>query len=96
MKQLTTDHSGGGHRLLKCIGSFPFQMPDMSTGKVGRKQGFLLCTDGFHNRQNWGGLFDPSCIAEEEQIERRLRENAISVKKRGEKDNLSAVYIKTF
>lgn len=95
MKQLTNDHSGGGHRLLKCIGSFPFQMPDMSTGKVRRKQGFLLCTDGFHNRQNWGELFDPSCIAEEEQIERRLRENAISVKKRGEKDNLSAIYIKT-
>ena len=37
MKQLTTDHSGGGHRLLKCMGSFPFQMPDMRTGKeIGR------------------------------------------------------------
>lgn len=95
MKLLTSDHSGGGHRLLKCMGSFPFQKPDFKTGRVKKKQGFLLCTDGFYNRQRWGEMFEPSSILEEEQIERRLQESAAYVKKQGEKDNLSAIYIRT-
>ena len=38
MELLTTDHSGGGHRLLKCMGSFPFQKPDIRRGRVRKKQ----------------------------------------------------------
>lgn len=40
-------------------------------------------------------MFEPASIVEEEQIERRLQENAAYVKKQGEKDNLSAIYIRT-
>ena len=96
MELLTTDHSGGGHRLLKCIGSFPFQKPEIKLGRVRKKQGFLLCTDGFYRLQNWGEMFEPSSILEEVQIERRLQENAAYIKKRGERDNLSAIYIKVY
>ena len=95
MELLTTDHSGGGHRLLKCMGSFPFQKPDIRRGRVRKKQGFLLCTDGFYNKQCWGEMFEPASIVEEEQIERRLQENAAYVKQQGEKDNLAAIYIRT-
>ena len=96
MELLTTDHSGGGHRLLKCIGSFPFQKPEVKIGRVRKKQGFLLCTDGFYRLQHWGEMFEPTSILEERQIERRLQENAAYIKKRGEKDNLSAIYIKVY
>ena len=80
---------------MKCIGSFPFQKPDIRRGRVRKKQGFLLCTDGFYNKQCWGEMFEPASIVEEGQIERRLQENAAYVKKQGEKDNLSAIYIRT-
>lgn len=94
---LTTDHRGGRNRLLKCIGSFPFQQPDFQYGYVWRTQGFLLCTDGFSNRKQWNEqLFSPREIKEEEQIERRLAQSAGAVKRCGETDNLSAIYIKVY
>lgn len=92
---LTQDHRSGRHGLLKCVGSFPFQMPDFRTGHVWLRQGFLLCTDGFSNRQAWDErLFGPKEILTEEQIERRLAASAAAVKKSGETDNLSAIYVK--
>lgn len=92
---LTQDHRSGRHGLLKCVGSFPFQKPDFYTGHIGRGQGFLLCTDGFSNRQEWDKrLFDPGEIYDEEQLERRLAASAAAVQKRGETDNLSAIYVK--
>lgn len=92
---LTTDHRSGRHGLLKCVGSFPFQKPDFRMGHVRKKQGFLLCTDGFSNRQQWdGGIFGPKEIYDEEQLERRLAASAAAVKRCGETDNLSAVYVK--
>lgn len=94
---LTQDHRSGKHGLLKCVGSFPFQKPDFRMGAVRKNQGFLLCTDGFCNRQQWDErIFRPKEIYDEEQIERRLGANAASVKRRGETDNLSAVYVKVY
>ena len=39
-------------------------------------------------------LPNPGELSREEQIQKRLREIGISVQERGEKDNLSAVYVK--
>ena len=78
------------------MGSFPFQVPYMKVGKVHGKSGFLLCTDGFYRKQSEEsmGLLEPVQIDEEQQIDGRLGEMARWGMKRGEKDNMSAVYVK--
>ena len=43
---LTGDHGGAGG-ITKCMGSFPFQYPDIHFGRIYGRSGFLLCTDGF-------------------------------------------------
>ena len=58
---------------------------------------YLLCSDGFFRRTAIGELGEvlaPEEIQTEEQIRRRLREIADCDRRRGERDNISAVYIK--
>ena len=95
-KILTTDHSDGKNGLTKCLGSFPFQKPDIRFGKIRGKCGFLLCSDGFYRKQSVENLalLSPEQAGGEEQIERRLEEMGQAALRRGEKDNMSAVYIK--
>lgn len=94
MQQLTNDHSDGRHGLSKCIGSFPFQKMQMLGGRIFKSRGVLLCTDGFYRRMTQNTLWNPSDIYEEHQIEKRLQANADYVKAKGEKDNLTAIYLK--
>ncbi|NBJ93471.1 serine/threonine-protein phosphatase [bacterium 1xD42-62] len=94
MKLLTKDHSDGGRGLTKCIGSFPFQAPDILTGRIRGECGFLLCTDGFYRKLSRAAfeVLNPADIDSEEQTGRRLREMAAIAYKRGEQDNMSAIY----
>ena len=90
---LTGDHGGAGG-ITKCMGSFPFQYPDIHFGRIYGRSGFLLCTDGFYrtlDRESLKALL-PKDISGEEQLERRLRTLGAAAEKRGEQDNLSAVY----
>lgn len=93
-RQLTKDHAAGRHGVTKCMGSFSFQYPDICSGRVFGRSGFLLCTDGFYRNMESGYFqaLDPEDVENDGQIERRLREIAVAVKKKGERDNLSAVY----
>lgn len=93
-RQLTKDHSDGGSGLMKCIGSFPFQYPDICFGRIYGKSGFLLCTDGFYRKLDREGIkaLIPKEIDNEEQIYKRLKMIAAQSFKKGEKDNISAVY----
>lgn len=92
--QLTKDHSDGGRRLMKCIGSFPFQYPDIAFGRLFGKSGFLLCTDGFYRRMGNDILraLNPLELENDDQVYRRLNQIGAALLKKGEKDNLSAVY----
>ncbi len=94
VKILTKDHSDGGRGLARCVGSFPFQAPDIQTGRIWGKCGFLLCTDGFYRKlgKEAFDVLNPRDIGSEEQAGRRLREMAATAYKRGEQDNMSAVY----
>lgn len=96
IRMLTRDHSDDGRGLTKCLGSFPFQAPDIQFGRLGRRSGFLLCTDGFYRMLGLSELeiLLPGEIDLEEQIERRLRELAGAALKKGEADNMSAVYLR--
>lgn len=97
-RQLTKDHSDGGNRLTKCIGSFPYQAPDIRFGRRWGKCAFLLCTDGFYRKQTETGfsLLSPAEVESTQQVQKRLEEMAKLVLKRGEKDNLSAIYVKVY
>lgn len=93
---LTEDHSNGRNGLTKCLGSFPFQVPYIRCGRIRGKCGFLLCTDGFYRQQTEDSfaLLKPGEAESEKQIERRLWEMAQFALKRGEQDNMSAIYVR--
>lgn len=95
VKLLTKDHSDGGHGVTKCMGSFPFRYPDIQFGSIHGRSGFLLCTDGFYRTidEKTRQILLPEDIDSDRQAERRLKEMARAAKKKGESDNLSAVYL---
>lgn len=92
---MTEDHVQGKNRLTKCVGSFGFFLPDFRMGTVGRGEAFLLCSDGFWHTmdtEELGEALAPALMTEE-RCERRLKEIGKTAMRRGERDNLSAVYI---
>lgn len=99
MKRLTKGHSTDRHTLTRCIGSFPWQRPDIRKGRLLIKRNtFLLCSDGFWQRMDEEQLktvLNPRELINQDRMGRRLAEIAKYVKRRGEADNLSAVVIRT-
>ena len=94
---LTKDHVHGSNRLTKCVGSFGYERPDFKLGMLQAGQGILLCSDGFRHyvaESEMADVLKPESIREDEQIARRLREIGTACMKRGERDNMSAVYVK--
>lgn len=92
---MTKDHVQGKNRLTKCVGSFGYFWPDFRTGIIGKGEAFLLCSDGFWHMmgsKELGETLVPALMTEE-RCERRLKEIAETAMRRGERDNLSAVYI---
>lgn len=97
LKRLTEDHIENAHTLIRCIGSFPWKRPDVKSGCFIGKCTFLLCSDGFRNRADEKRIEElllPETIQRREQIYKRLKEMAEYVKRKGERDNISAVAIK--
>ncbi|MDE6603188.1 MAG: protein phosphatase 2C domain-containing protein [Lachnospiraceae bacterium] len=97
MEQLTEDHAQDAGKLTKCLGSFGCFVPQHRMGVLKPGEGILLCTDGFRRcvtGEELQEVMAPREIAGEEQIGRRLKEIGETCMKRGEKDNLSAVYVR--
>ena len=97
IEQLTEDHAQDGGKLTKCLGSFGYFTPQHGMGVLKPGDGILICTDGFMRRVTGVELqavMNPRALSGEEQIGRRLKEIGETCMKRGETDNLSAVYIK--
>ena len=98
MEQLTEDHAQDAGKLTKCLGSFGYFVPQHRMGVLKPGEGILLCTDGFRRCvtvEELRAVMNPGELAGEEQIGRRLKEIGETCMKRGETDNLSAVYVKT-
>lgn len=94
---LTKDHVRRSNQLTKCVGSFGYARPDFKLGVLQAGQGVLLCSDGFRHcisEKELTDVLEPERIMDENQIARRLREIGDACMKRGERDNLSAVYVK--
>lgn len=97
MKRVTKDHIRQREQLTKCVGSFGYYVPDHHMGVLHKGEGLLLCSDGFRHYvagEELQAVLCPRQIKEEAQIERRLTEIGEACMKRGERDNLSAVYVK--
>lgn len=95
--RMTKDHVYGKNQLTKCVGSFGYERPDFKMGRLQNGQAVLLCSDGFRHcvmEEELADVLLPERINDEKQITRRLREIGNACMKRGEKDNLSAVYVK--
>lgn len=91
---LTRDH-GNIKGLSRCLGLNREWKPDFKTGKVGKK-GILLCTDGFwrgFDLKVWKKCLNPIKLKDQTSIGKRLKEIADYNMRKGEKDNLSAIYI---
>lgn len=82
--------------LLQCIGASKSVAPAFYEGQIGVHKGFLLCSDGFRHKvleQEMFQAFAGMESATKEQIEEKLRQLVEENKKRGETDNITAVYI---
>ena len=96
VRLMTKDHADREGRLFKCVGSFGFFVPDFKMGNLKKGEAFLLCSDGFRNRMGMeeiGEALAPDQMRGD-RIRKRLREIGESARRRGERDDLSAVYIK--
>lgn len=97
MKKISISHNNKDGSINRCVGSVPYFEPFIKTGFVMKNTGFLVCSDGFYKKLDTKMcLFRPGDIEGEEDIDRRLREGASYVKKNGEKDNISAIYVKLY
>lgn len=93
-RQFTKDH-GNEKGLSRCLGLNREWKPDFKTGRIG-KRGILLCTDGFWRGFDlavWKKCMDPLKLKDEMNIMKRLKEIADYNMRKGERDNLSAIYL---
>lgn len=98
LELMTKDHVDESGRLTKCVGGFGFFVPDFRMGSVKSGEAFLLCSDGFRNRIGADEL--AGVLAAErmrgDRIRKRLGEIGEAAVRRGECDDLSAVYIRIY
>ena len=93
--QKTTDHAVE-HRLQRCLGLNKEYRPDFYYGITACKN-FVLCTDGFSNLFDsniWSMCLTTKSMTDSGRISRRLKELAADNLRRGETDNISAVWMK--
>lgn len=97
IKRITPIHTDENGRLTRCIGSFRYQNPSFKTGELRGSGGLLLSSDGFFRKtdeEEMKDFLNPTTLETEEQIEKHLSTMGNLLKRRGEKDNMSAIYIK--
>ncbi|MDE7284354.1 MAG: hypothetical protein K2N85_12350 [Lachnospiraceae bacterium] len=82
--------------LPKYIGSAGFFLPDFEEGTIKSGDAFLLCSDAFIRRmtlEEIAGVLVSNKMTED-ACKRRLREIGEAAMRRGERDNMSAVYVR--
>lgn len=90
-----TKEDGDGKVLTRCIGAGKWEKPYWRSGKVRKKTGFLLCTDGFYKKlseEEIKAAASPGCESLQ-AAEKRMREAGAQIKRRRMQDNASAVSV---
>lgn len=84
--------------LLDCIGGSRPSVPEWKTERVGKRSNYLLCSDGFVHEINNSELvyfLAPRIGQDVDVLRESLEEMTEIVKRRGEKDNITALLIRT-
>lgn len=84
--------------LLQCIGSGGEVVPAYTEGTYEPDSVFFLCSDGFRHRlsaEEIGELFGPGKMTTEKAMEKALRTGTEAVMRRKEKDNITAIVLRT-
>lgn len=84
--------------ILQCLGATPVVDPVYVVGEVKPKSTYFLCSDGFvHELDNeeMAQIMSPAEMTDLTQAHKRLLDAVERVKKRGEKDNITVVLIRT-
>ena len=83
--------------LLQCVGSCDKIAPEYTEGACGAGDSFLLCSDGFRHKlttEEIGNALKEGASAGEMRMKEILIEMTESCKARGERDNISSVWLK--
>lgn len=84
--------------LLQCIGASKKIECEFKTGTIGENEEFLLCCDGFRHEissEEIYGVLAPNVMSSEKMMRKGLVDLINLNKKRNEKDNITAILIKT-
>lgn len=86
------------HILLQCIGESKSVKPEFTIEKIKHNCTYMLCSDGFRHKISKEEIYkalQPLSLFTENQIEEQLEELAKLSMSRKEKDNISAIAIRT-
>ncbi|MDR2616174.1 MAG: serine/threonine-protein phosphatase [Oscillospiraceae bacterium] len=84
--------------LLQCVGASETVTPEFFFGETKRDAVYMLCSDGFRHELTPSELYNaltPRRMAEAEAMKRCLAELIEENKRRGERDNISVIAIRT-
>ena len=84
--------------LLQCIGASQSVIPEIKEYKIEKNAVYVLCSDGFRHvisEAELFGLLSPNVVTTEEGLTRTLDEIIQLIMQRNEKDNITAVAVKT-
>ena len=87
------------HVLWQCVGASGGVIPEFFFGKVIKNAIYMLCSDGFRNtitHQEIYDAFQPGQMINGEIMNRRAQQLIATCKRRGERDNISVVTVRTF
>lgn len=96
IRRMTKIHGDAASGLERCIGSGRYYPPDVMCGRLRKHMAFLISSDGFWHHLKEDEIADAFREGVAERggwVEKRLRTLAAKALRRGETDNISAIYL---
>lgn len=84
--------------LLQCVGASSNVVPDFTFGEIKSNTAVIICSDGFRHKINESEMYSclaPQLISDSKTAEEYIKNLIQVIKKRGERDNITAALIKT-
>lgn len=84
--------------ILQCLGATDNLDPVYQSGTIQKGASYFLCSDGFVHKlskEELEAAMNPRDMDDGDKMHKRLLENIETVKRRGERDNITVVWIRT-